>query len=52
MIQRGEKTEMGIRICVENRDVESRFREVMPRPEPGCCRATTVCSLDRKRTDD
>jgi hypothetical protein len=36
MIQREERTEMGIRICVGNPDEESRFREVMPRPEPGC----------------
>jgi hypothetical protein len=34
MIQRGERTEMGIRICVGNQDEESRFREVMPRPGP------------------
>jgi hypothetical protein len=36
MIQREERTEMGIRICVGNPAEESRFREVMPRPELGC----------------
>jgi hypothetical protein len=50
MIQRGERTEMGIRICVGNRDEGSRFREVMPRPEPGAEeRQLSVRRIGRRR---